>query len=343
MTGNSNATFLYNEVDGANIPVTVQQGQTIFVTNTGTDTFRYNYLHDSGGDMIDFGDGPQVENVEYNLFKDIGLETAHSDTIQWCGSKVSGSDVGFNVMDQTKSGLSGEGLLEPNSECTGAAMSGLLVHNNTLISLVNDNFGIGADVTQDAGKATGDHVAVFDNYLDPTGINAFTDSPWFPTGFYDSTLPQPSLLHGLLDMTSGQDIAVPTKSSPTSQGYYTYPDASGYSPGLSDLYSVVASPSSGTIGTGQAITLVLNMAEAWTVTGGTPSLALSSGGSAAYTSGSGTNTLTFTYTVGLGQTASALAVTAVNLNGAQVVDGFGNAADLSGAVTSFALLSVSGQ
>lgn len=64
--------------------------------------------------------------------------------------------------------------MEPNSECSGAKMSNLLVHNNTLISKVSDNWALGADVTTDAGPASADHVAVFDNYLDPTGIMNFT-------------------------------------------------------------------------------------------------------------------------------------------------------------------------
>jgi large repetitive protein len=342
VSGSSNAAFLYDEIDGASIPVTAQQGQTVYLTNVGTDTFRYDYLHDSGGDMIDFAGGPQVEFVQYNLFKDIGLLTDHSDTLQWCASVVSDTDVSFDVMDQTLAGLGGMGLLEPNSECSGAAMSGLLVHNNTLISIVQDNFATGADVTQDAGNATADHVAVFDNYVDPTGIDAFTGSPWFPTGYYGDTLPQPSLLHGLLDMTSGKDIPVATQSSPTSQGYYTYPDASGFTPGLSDVYAIAASPSSGTVGTGQTVTFDLNMAEAWTVAGGTPSLTLSSGGSAAFAGGSGTSTLTFSYTVASGQQSSTLAIIGVSLQGATVKDAVGNSADLSGATTSFSGLSVSG-
>ena len=41
------------------------------------------------------------------------------------------------------------------------------------------------------------------------------------------------------------------------------------------------------------------------------------------------DTLTFTYTVAGGQNTAALAATAVNLNGATIADGAGNAANLS--------------
>lgn len=55
----------------------------------------------------------------------------------------------------------------------------------------------------------------------------------------------------------------------------------------------------GSYNAGDTISVQVAVREAVTVTG-TPTLALNSGGIAAYTSGSGTSTLTFTYTVGAG-------------------------------------------
>ena len=81
------------------------------------------------------------------------------------------------------------------------------------------------------------------------------------------------------------------------------------------------------------MTLTVNLSEAVTVAGGTPTLTLNDGGTATYTGGSGTNALTFSYTVAAGQNTADLAVTAVNLGTATVTDGAGNAANLSGAVT----------
>lgn len=335
VSGTTNATFLHNDFDGSNIAVTPQSGQTINVANKGTITFRYNYFHNSGGDMIDFGGGPQVNIIQYNVFKDIGLITAHSDTLQWCRSIVSNSDLSFNTIVQAASGLSGMGLIVPNSECTGAKMSNVLVHNNTLVSRVRDNFASGATVSQDAGPASADHVAVFDNYVDPTGIIRFTASPWFPTGSYGADLPRPSALHSLIDMRTGFAIPVPSKR----KGYYVYPDASGYTPALSDIYSISASPSSGALSTGDALTFVLEMDEPWEVTG-TPTLTLNSGGVANYTEGSGTATLRFTYIVGTKQSAALLAITAVDLKGGVVKDAFGNRANLAGAITTFSGITV---
>ena len=97
------------------------------------------------------------------------------------------------------------------------------------------------------------------------------------------------------------------------------------------ISSVVELPSSGDLGAGKTVTLTLSMSENATVntTGGTPTLTLNDGTTATYTSGSGTSALTFSYTVATGQNTAALAATAVNLNGATIADGAGNAANLS--------------
>ncbi|MDR3662273.1 MAG: hypothetical protein P4L86_18145, partial [Mycobacterium sp.] len=102
--------------------------------------------------------------------------------------------------------------------------------------------------------------------------------------------------------------------------------------------SVVASGTgitsgTGDLGVGSVVTLTVNLSEAVTVASGTPTLTLNDGGTATYTGGSGSNALTFSYTVAAGQNTSDLSVTAVNLNSATVKDGAGNAANLTGAVT----------
>ena len=64
-------------------------------------------------------------------------------------------------------------------------------------------------------------------------------------------------------------------------------------------------------------------------TGGNPTLSLNDGGTATYVSGSGTDALIFSYTVLAGQNTPDLLVSTVNLNGATMQDGAGNAANLS--------------
>ena len=91
------------------------------------------------------------------------------------------------------------------------------------------------------------------------------------------------------------------------------------------------SPSSGDLDAGKTVTYTLTMSEVVTVntTGGSPTLSLNDGGTATYVSGSGSDALTFSYTVLAGQNTPDLAVASVNLNGATVKDGSGNAANFS--------------
>lgn len=74
------------------------------------------------------------------------------------------------------------------------------------------------------------------------------------------------------------------------------------------------------------VSIQITFSEAVTVTG-TPLLALDSGGSASYASGSPGSTLTFTYTVGAGQTSSLLeysSTSSLTLNGGTLKDAVGN-------------------
>ena len=85
---------------------------------------------------------------------------------------------------------------------------------------------------------------------------------------------------------------------------------------------MTSTTANGTYGVGSVITITVGWSEPVVVTG-TPQLALNSGGTASYSSGSGTSTLTFTYTVAAGQNSSRLdytSTTALTLNGGTIVD-----------------------
>ena len=95
------------------------------------------------------------------------------------------------------------------------------------------------------------------------------------------------------------------------------------------ISSLVESPSTGNVTTGNSVSLTLNFSTAVRVAGGTPSLTLNSGGTATYASGSGTYALVFKYTVALGESTTSLAATAVNLNSATIKRSGGISANLS--------------
>ncbi|HEY3840210.1 MAG TPA: Ig-like domain repeat protein, partial [Bryobacteraceae bacterium] len=86
--------------------------------------------------------------------------------------------------------------------------------------------------------------------------------------------------------------------------------------------SVSSSTANGSYGTSAVVNITVTFSKAVAVTG-TPQLALNSGGTANYSSGSGGATLTFAYTVGSGQNASHLdytSTTALTLNGGTIKD-----------------------
>jgi hypothetical protein len=84
------------------------------------------------------------------------------------------------------------------------------------------------------------------------------------------------------------------------------------------------SSGNGNLNAGKVVTLTVNTSEPVTISGGTPSLSLNSGGSAIYVSGSETSSLVFSYTVVAGDSSSDLAITALNANGASLTDAAGN-------------------
>ena len=172
---------------------------------------------------------------------------------------------------------------------------------------------------QDSGNVL-NGVIVSNNYLDPTGT--FT-----PTGFGD-----------LASEVQGSNLTIENNVNLLT-GQATAPTAGSFATG--DVKSVVPSVATGTEVVGNSITFTVNLDQPMTVTG-TPTLTLNDGGVATYTGGSGTQALTFSYTVGANDSAvSALAITQVNLpGGATVTNLLGDAANLSGALKSFAGLQV---
>ncbi|WP_034294232.1 Ig-like domain-containing protein [Herbaspirillum sp. RV1423] len=91
------------------------------------------------------------------------------------------------------------------------------------------------------------------------------------------------------------------------------------------ITTVTSSTADGAYSSGQTVTIAVSFSSAVTVdtSGGTPTLALDSGGTATYTGGSGSNTLTFTYTVANSQNSADLDYSssgALTLNGSTIVE-----------------------
>jgi hypothetical protein len=102
-------------------------------------------------------------------------------------------------------------------------------------------------------------------------------------------------------------------------------DTANVANATSAVTNVTSTTPDGTYGVGKTILIDVVFDATETVTG-TPQLALNSGGTANYTSGSSTNTLVFTYVVGAGQNSPDLDYTstsALTLNGG-TINGPGN-------------------
>ena len=162
-------------------------------------------------------------------------------------------------------------------------------------------------------------------YTGGTGTNALTFSYTVANGQNTSTLAATAVNGTIADLDGN---ALNTSNLSAIFTGVSVGTSSGSGPLIS---SITKSPSSGDLNAGKTVTLTLNMSGNVTVntTGGTPTLTLNDGTTATYISGSGSSALLFSYTVAAGQNTAALAATAVNLNGATMQDGSGNAANLS--------------
>src|SRR6202011_288968 len=95
--------------------------------------------------------------------------------------------------------------------------------------------------------------------------------------------------------------------------------------------NVTSTLANGSYTTGTSVPVTVTFSETVNVTG-TPKLALNSGGTASYVSGSGSNALTFTYTVAAGENATHLdcaSAASLTLNGGTIKDAATNAAALT--------------
>jgi len=119
---------------------------------------------------------------------------------------------------------------------------------------------------------------------------------WAPTGCANTLVQDAELCSGVANV----DI------SPTAEILVL--DVIGYtltSAGTGAVSSVTSTTANGTYGVGASLSIQVIFNESVTVTGA-PQLALNSGGTAGYVSGSGSSTLTFTYTVAAGQNSARL-------------------------------------
>ncbi|HKU98032.1 MAG TPA: Ig-like domain-containing protein, partial [Vineibacter sp.] len=212
------------------------------------------------------------------------------------------------------------------------------------ITLVRDS---GFENNQDVGAIVGNSANFVDvgfaTYgVQKTGIGGFLSGGQVTLtgvgGEYYGWDADPTVLanvqgNGTLAMVGGGKVVVGPSVTVTGGNPVIGPPADTTAPALVSIAASGAGidTGNGALNAGDAVTLTVAFSEAVTVAGGTPTLVLNDGGTATYTGGSGGSALSFTHTVQAGHNAADLAVVSINLNGATIKDGAGNAANLAAA------------
>ena len=131
-----------------------------------------------------------------------------------------------------------------------------------------------------------------------------------------------STLNGGTILDASSQAAVLTLASPGTAGSLSANKNIVIDTTAPTVSNVTSSTANGTYTTGQSISIQVVFSETVNVAG-TPKLALSSGGTANYSSGTGSSTLTFTYTIGAGETSAHLdyaSTVALTLNSGTITD-----------------------
>ncbi len=177
------------------------------------------------------------------------------------------------------------------------------------------------DQTADYTSGSGSTTLVFDYTIQPGDTSADLD-------YHDAAA---LTLNGGTIRDAATNDATLTLATPGTAGSLSANDDLVVDTTAPTVTGVTASNANGSYKAGQTIHIQVNLSEPVTVSG-TPQLALNTGETAAYASGSGSSTLIFDYTIQPGDTAATLdyaATNALTLNGATITDPAGNDADLT--------------
>ena len=296
--------------------VTVSGTPTLSLNDGGTAT----YTGGSSTSALTFsytvgaGDSPEsaLAVTQLNLSNGAKISDANGDTPNFAGAVTSFS--GLQIQTSSSGPTISAIAKSPSSGDLDAGKTVTYTLSMSEVVTVNTTGGTPTLTLNDGGTAT---------YTGGSGTSALTFSYTVGAGQNTAALAATAVNLNGATIADGSGNAASFSLSGLTQ---TGPQIDTTTPTIS---SIAESPSSGDVTTGNSVTLTLNMSEVVTVAGGTPTLTLNDGKTATYVSGSGTNTLTFSYTVATADKISALAATAVNLNGATIADVAGNTANLS--------------
>jgi hypothetical protein len=323
---------------GTVVPVTVTYNHPVSVT--GTPELALN----SGG-TASYSSGSGSNTLTFTYSVAAGDSSPDLDEASASALTLNGG----TITDLTLGGAAGLILPAPGATGSLGANKNIVIDavaatvTNVTSPTANGTYGIGSviNVTVQFTKAvtvTGTPQLALNSggtasYTGGSGTNTLTFTYTVAAGNSAGDLDEASTTALTLNGGSIQAVglsAILTLPAPGASGSLGASKSIVIDTSAATVTNVTSPTADGTYGIGAVITVTVQFTQVVTVTG-TPQLALNSGGTASYTSGSGTTTLTFTYTVATGNSAGDLdeaSAGALTLNGGSIQAG-GQAANLT--------------
>ncbi len=294
-------------------------GSASFASGSGTNTLTFTYTVQAGqsSPLLDSASASALTLNGGTIFDTVGTDPNAAVLTVPVGSSTPGAlahnkDIVISTSTATASVSNVASTTASGSYGVGSAISITITFTDAVNVTGTPQLALNSGGTANYSSGSGSTTLTF-TYTVSAGQNA--------NPLDDASTTALTLNGGTIDdKTSGSPanltLPVPGSSNSLSQSNIvidtTAPTVTG----------VTSTTANGTYGVSSVITITVGWSKNVVVTG-TPELALNSGGTASYSSGSGTSTLTFLYTVAAGQNSSKLdytSTTALTLNGGTIFD-----------------------
>jgi hypothetical protein len=331
----STANGYYNAGDAISIQVVFNEPVNLFVVPTlglntgalanyvsgnGTNTLNFSYVVVAGQNSADLDYGA-ITSLTGDIRDYAGNASPRTLPVPGAANSLGNNkDIHIDTATPTVTSVN-------SSTANGYYNAGDVISIQVNFSEPVDVTGFPVLALNSSGSAT---------YVSGTGTSALNFSYTVASGHNSAdlnyvtstslTLPGGATIEDLADNTASLTLPAPTGAGSLGTNKDIHIDTI-----LPTVNSVNSSTGNGYYNAGDVISIQVNFSEPVDVTG-TPTLALNSGGSASYASGTGTSTLTFNYTVAAGHNSADLdysATTSLALAGGTIEDLADNTATLT--------------
>jgi hypothetical protein len=339
VTGVSSTTA--NGTYGVGSVITITVNFSSIVNVTGTPLLS---LNSGGTASFTFGSGTSTLGFTYTVAS--GQNSALLDYISTTSLTLNGgtiADTGNNAAILTLPAPGAAGSLGANKSIVIDTLAPTVTSVSS--TTANGTYGVGSVISitvtfSSIVNVTGTPQLALNSggtasYSSGSGASTLTFTYTVASGQNSADLDYISTssltLNGGTIKDAGNTAAVLTLPAPGAAGSLGANKSIVINTAAPTVTSVSSTTANGTYGVASVISITVTFSTIVNVTG-TPLLALNSGGTASYSSGTGTSTLTFTYTVASGQNSAHLdytSTTALTLNGGTIKDAGNTAAVLT--------------